>query len=189
MDHMIVGECALRSEIDVASVTVAEGPFVAMLVAAEACGHLRQYGVGSCLGDLDMAVNAVAIRGEHMARVRETELRARELDGLPDIRLAVAALAGSLVVRLLVAAAASGIRRKMRRRALGGYVDARVAFDAVDPLENVRAVLERVRGRLVANTEDTRAGGERDREQHDQREPRPHRISSARETRSKPSAS
>jgi hypothetical protein len=160
-----------------------------MLVAAEAGGHLRQNRVGSFFGDLDMAVNAVAIYREHVARVCEAELRARELDGLSDVRLAVASLTGSLVVGLLVAAAAGGIRRKVQRPALAGDVDTRVAFDAVDPIENVSAVLERPRGRLVANAEKTRAGGQRDRQEHNEREPRSHRISSARETRSKPSAS
>jgi hypothetical protein len=189
MDHMIVGRCALRGEINVASVAVAERPFVTVLVAAEAGGHLRQHRVGSFFGDLDMAVNAVALYREHVARVCETELRARELDGLSDIRLAVASLAGSLVVGLLVAAAAGGIRRKVQGPALAGDADTRVAFDAVDPFENVRTVLERPRGRLVANAEKTRAGGQRDRQEHNEREPRSHRISSARETRSKPSAS
>jgi hypothetical protein len=113
MDHMIVGRCALPGEINVASVAVAKRPFVTVLVAAEASSHLRQHRVWTRLGDLDMAVNAVALRGEHVARVCETELRACEIDGLSDVRLAVASLAGSLVVRLLVAAAAGGIRRKV----------------------------------------------------------------------------
>jgi hypothetical protein len=189
MNDVVVGERALGDEVDMASVAVTQRPLVSVLVAAEARGHLRKHGVGSCLCDLDVAMNAVALRGERVARVRETQLRARKLDGLSDVRLAMAPLAGPLVVRLLVAAAAGGIRRKMQRCTLAGHVDTHVTLDAVDPLENVLSVLERPRGGLAAQAEEACARGERDGEQHEQRQPRPHRISSARETRSRASVS
>src|SRR5580704_13311078 len=101
----------------------------------------------------------------------------------------MAAFTGSLVVRLLVAAAAGGIRREVQRSAVAGHLYARVTFDAVDAFENVCAVLERPRGRIAANAEEARARGERDGEQHEQRQPHPHRVSSVRETRSRASAS
>jgi hypothetical protein len=50
-----------------------------------------------------------------------------------------------------------------------------VALDAVDPLEDVRAVLERVRRRLAAKAEDAGARGEREREEHDEGDANPHR--------------
>jgi hypothetical protein len=189
VNHVVVGERALGGEVDVASVAITHRPLVSMLVAAEARGHLRKYGVGARLCDLHMAVNAVALGGEHVLRVRETQLRARERDGLSDVRFAMATFTGSLIVRLLVAAAAGGIRRKVQRSWLAGQVDAHVTFDAVDPLENVRSVLKRPRSGLAANAKQARTRGERDGENHEERQPRPHRTSSARETRSKASAS
>jgi hypothetical protein len=160
VDHVVVGEGALCGEIDVTSIAVTQRPLVTMLMAAETRGHLRKHSVGSRLRDLPMAVNAIALRRERVPRVCEAELRARELDGLSDVWFAVAALTGSLVVRLLVATPAGGIRGEVQRSTLPRHVDAHVAFDAIDPLENVRSVLERSRGRLMSDAEDARARGQ-----------------------------
>ena len=91
VNEMVVGGCALVPQIDVAAVAVPHRPLVAVLVAPEAGRHLRQDRLRTRLGDLGMAADAVAANRDHVGRVLEAKLCARELRGLPYVGLAVAA--------------------------------------------------------------------------------------------------
>jgi hypothetical protein len=119
VNEVVVRRSAFGAHIDVATVAVPQRPLVAVLVAPEAARHLRQDRLGTTLGDLGMAANAVATNGDHVTRMLEAKLRARELRRLPHVRLAVAVDARSLVVGLLVAAPADGVVRKMQRSRRG----------------------------------------------------------------------
>ena len=110
-----------------------------------------------------------------MNGVLEAKLRARELRRLPHIRLAVALDARVVVVRLFVAAPADGVGGEVERPRLPGGRDVRVALDAVDALEDMRAVLEGMGRRIVTQAEDAGAGRQGEREDHQQGEGRPHR--------------
>ena len=189
VDQVVVGWRPFGGEIDVAAVAIAQRPLILVLVTAEAAGHLREDGARSGLRDLDVAPHAVALRGQHVLGVLEAQVLAREPDAAADVALAVAAAARVLVVRAGVAPAALGVGRKVERRRIALARDARVTLDAVDPLQDVRAVLERMPLRRGLEAEDARAGGQDDRQEHQQREARPHRISSARESRTSASVS
>ena len=157
VNEVVVGRHPLVSKIDVATVAVAQGPLVAVLVAPEAARHRRQDRLRTSLGHLGMAADAIAADRDHMGRVLEAKLRPGELRRLPYVRLAVAAGARPLVVGLLVAAPADRVGREMQRSRLPRGRDIRMALDAVDALENVRAVLERVGRGVLAQAASTRA--------------------------------
>jgi hypothetical protein len=162
--QVIVGRLSLRWEIDVAPVAVAQSPLIAMLVAPEAGRHLRKDGIGAGLGDFDVTPHAVAAGRRHVLRVIESQLGPRKLDAAAHVRFAVAPHARPFVVGLLVAPHTVRGRGKMERTVAAGGLDSHVAHDAVDPLEHVRAMLERVRRRFAANPEHAGAGRSEDDE-------------------------
>lgn len=175
VDQVVVRSRSLGRQIDVAAAAVPPCPLIAMFVASEAGRHLRQDRVGTSLDHLGMTADTISTSGDHVARVVEAQLSACELRRLPHVGLSVAASARPLVMGLLVAAAADGVRREMERPSVpsGRYVG--VALDAVDALANVRAVFERVRWPIPAQSEHAGAGCQSDRQDHDEGEMRPHR--------------
>jgi hypothetical protein len=84
------------------------------------------------------------VSGEHVLGVLEPKILARELDPTSDVALSVAAGTGPFVVRLGVAPAAFAFGRKVQGARVACAGDAHMAFDAVDPLEGMRAMLEGV---------------------------------------------
>jgi hypothetical protein len=176
VNEVIVGRYSLVAQIDVAAVAVAHRPLVAVLVASEAGGHLRQDGLRTRFGHVGMAPNAIAVDRTHVAWVIESKLRACELRHLAYVRFAVTQHARSIVVGLLVASPADGVGRKMDRSRVSSERDPYMAFDAVDALEHVGAVLERVRRQIMTNAEHAGARRERDRHNHPERETHPHRV-------------
>ena len=157
------------------AVAVARRPLVAVLVAAEAARHRGQERLRVILGDLHVTTHTLAVRRCDVLAVLEAQLLPRELHAAPHVRLAVAAAARPLVVRLRVAPPAIGVRGEMEGPAIARGLDALVAFLAVDPAVDVRAVLEGMRRRGAVKSEDARARRERQREDHEEREARPHR--------------
>jgi hypothetical protein len=155
--EVVVRRNAFRPEVDVAPAAIAQRPLVAVLVTAEASGHLRQNGVGSSFGHLHVASHAVTVGGAHVGRVLEAQMLARELRCLPYVGFAVASHAGPLVVGPAVASQAIGTGREMQRSRFSCALDAHVAFLAVDALEHVRAVLEGMRRRRAVKPENPRA--------------------------------
>jgi len=176
VNEVVVRRHALVAEIDVATAAVTHRPLLAMLVTPEAGRHRRQDRPRTTLGHLGVAADAVAADRDHVARMLEAKLRARELGRLPYVGLAVAVDARMIVVRFLVAAAADRVGGEVQRSSLPRRRHVRVALDAVDALERVRAVLERVRWRITAQAEHAGAGGKRDGQEHDERETGPHRA-------------
>jgi hypothetical protein len=164
MNEVIVRRRSLFGEVDVTAGAIAQRPLLAVLVAPEARRHLWQDGLRMHLRHLGVAAHAVAVYGAHVAWVLEAELGAGELGRLPHVRFAVAVHARPVVVRVFVTVPADGLAGEVERAGLSRVGDVRVALDAVDPLQHVRAVLERVRRGLRAQTEHARAGGKRDRQ-------------------------
>ncbi len=179
VNEVIVGGRTLGGQIDVAAAAIAQRPLIAVLVASKAGGHLRQDGLRTSLGHLGMAVHAIALGGDHVPRVLEAKLSARQLRHLAHVRFAMALHAGSVVMGLLMAPPTVGVGGKMKRPGLTCRRDTRVALDAVDPFQNVRTVLERVRRALLTKTEHAGASRQRDGQHHEQREARPHRDPAA----------
>jgi hypothetical protein len=188
---MIGRQRAVALEIDVASVAVSDVPLVLVLVAAETSGHLRAQLGRLRLRDSDVAPHAVPFDVRHMGSVLEAQMLTRKFCASAHEGLAVTGATSAFVVRLGVAAAASGVGRKVKRAGVAREGDARVARDAVDPLDHVRAMLERVRRRRLSEAEHTGACGEherrdekkRTREGRKRRPARRHRISSERDRR------
>jgi hypothetical protein len=150
---------------------------VAVLVTAEARRHPWKDGIGPRFCDLDVAPHAVSVRCRHVPTVIEPEPRARIFHGSTDVGFAMAIHARTLVVRLAVAAPAARLRRKVQGASLARGLQPSVAFDAVNPLETVRAMLERVRGEARADPEDARASRQRDRQKHERRQTGLHGVS------------
>jgi hypothetical protein len=173
--QVVVRRASFGAEIDVTAIAVAQRPLVTVLVASEAGGHLREHALRASLGHRRVAAHAVAAYRPHVLRMLEAKVGARELCRLSHVRLAVAALARAWVVRLLVAATAGSVGRKVQRSRLAGRGHVDVALDAVDALEDVGAMLERVRWRLAAKAQHAGARRERERLEHDEAEADPHR--------------
>jgi len=73
VDEVIVRSLSVVAEVDVTSVAVAQRPLIAVLVAAEARGHLRQHGLRTRLGRLDVAANAISPDRQHVSSVFESK--------------------------------------------------------------------------------------------------------------------
>jgi hypothetical protein len=161
----------LGRKVLVAPAAIAERPLIAVLVASEADRHLRLERLGLRVARRGVAAHAVPVHGRHVLPVIEAEVAARELGGPADVRGSVAVEARPRVVRARVAAEAVGSRGEMERLVVAVARDLRVARHAVDPFGGVGAMLEGV-GRVAAlETEDPRAGGERESEEQQERQP------------------
>jgi hypothetical protein len=145
VNEVVGGGRALGGKVDMTAIAVAQRPLVAVLMAAETARHLGQRGLGVALRDLDVTSNAVAVSHPHVLAVLEAQVLARQLHAFADVRFAVALTTNSLVVRFGVTAAAVRLGRNMGRARGVGARDPRVAFDAIDPFQRVRPVLEWVR--------------------------------------------
>jgi hypothetical protein len=176
VNKVVRRERAFMAKVDVTAIAVAQRPLVPVLVASEATRHGGHESLGPRLGYFDVAAHAVAIRCAYMVAVFESQMLLRKLDTPAHVRLAVTTAARALVVRLGVAALAIGVGREVERSTLAGARHAGVALDAVDPVQDVRTVLEGMRRRGGLQPEDARAGRQQDRDHHDEREPRPHRV-------------
>jgi hypothetical protein len=186
VDQVVVGQGALGRQIDVTTVAVAKRPLVPVPVTAEATGHLRQHRIGSLFGHFHMAVDAIACRCLHVLGVREAQVFAREFHSIPHVLFPVASHAWPRVMGLLVAANAGGVSRHVHRPRMVRGLHARMALDAVDPLEYVSPVLEGVGLRHVLDAQDARAASEHDREREQPNgHPADHGNSSARERRTR----
>ena len=187
--EVIRRRAALGADIDVATIAVAQGPLVAVLVATEAARHRRQNRVRRLFGDFDVATNAVAARRAHVPSMVETKVLARELHPLAHVDRPVAASARALVVRLGVAASARRVGRK--RCGSAGPLDARprVAGHAIDAPQHVGAMLEAMRRLFRANPEDPGARNEGDCGDPKGKRADPHGMSKVRERRTRASAS
>jgi hypothetical protein len=146
-------------------------------MAAEARRHLWKDGIGPRFGDLDVATHAVSVRCDHVPTVIEPEPRSRIFHSPADVGFAMAIHARPLVVRLAVAAPAARLRRKVQGTSLARGLHPGVAFDAVNPFENVRAMLEWMRRKAGSDPEDARTGRQHDRQKHERREAGLHGVS------------
>jgi hypothetical protein len=162
VDEMVVGHVGLARQVDVAARAIAKGPLIAVLVAAEAGRHLREHGVGPRLGDLGVASHAVAHGGRHVVGVIEAELSPRELHRASHVAFAVAPRAWALIMGFAVATAAVGLRGKVQWPRVSRRLHPGVALEAVDPLEDVRSMLEWTRRRRPPQAEHARACGKKD---------------------------
>jgi hypothetical protein len=142
MHEVVGGGRSLGGKVDVTAIAVAQRPLVAVLMAAETGRHLGQSGLRVALRDLDVTSNAVSVGHPHVLAVLEAQVLARQLHAFADIRFAVALATNSLVVRFGVTAAAVGLGRNIGTARGVGARDPRVAFDAIDPFQRVRSVLE-----------------------------------------------
>jgi hypothetical protein len=117
--------------------------------------------------------------------MRQAKVAARELDRIAYVRLAVAHPAGARVVRLLMATNADGVARHVQRPRVARFLNPRVALDAIDPLEHVRAVLERMRRRLAPDAQNAGAARDEKGDGHQPEKPgaTAHRISRGAERR------
>jgi hypothetical protein len=88
----------------------------------------------------------------------------RECLGAARARFAVAIDARVIVMRFAVALLAVCSRWQMQWTRVARRLDARMAYDAVDPLQHVRAMFERMRRIGSPNAENTRARGDRKRD-------------------------
>jgi hypothetical protein len=169
-------------EIDMAAIAVARPPLIFMLVAPEANGHLRAQRLRPFDADLHVAAHTVAARGRHVRTVLESQMRARELGAPTDVRLSVAVFAAARVVRLGVAAHAIGRTWKVQCPFVARLGRSLMTTQAPDPFENVRPMLEGVRG-LSPDAED--AGARREDECDDEQNGRApvHGNSNVRPTR------
>jgi hypothetical protein len=143
----IVHEVARRErvfglEVDMTPVAVPNVPLVLMFVAAETGRHLGAKLGGLRLGDPHVASHAVPLHVRHVTSVLETQMLTGKLGPLAHEGLAMARAARVLVVRLGVTAAANGVAGKVERARVAGERNPRVAFHAVDPLDDVRTMLE-----------------------------------------------
>lgn len=178
VDEVVVGRLSFATQVDVASVAVAQRPLVAVPMASEAGRHLRQDRVRPRFRDLDVAANAVAARGQRMAAVVETQVGVSQIDGLADVRLSVALEAGPRVVRSRMTAEAVRLRRKTHGVGRRGRRHAGMALDTVDAMKDVCAVFERV-GRRQLRAKPENAGASREAENGGQED---HHASGTQET-------
>ena len=183
VDEMALGRLVFGGKIHVATVTVAERPLVPVLVAAEACRHLRTQGLGPRVPRRGVATDAVAVNEGCVFAMGEAKVRARELGALAHVRLSVAAAARPLIVRSGVTATAVALRRQVQRPGVVRALHPDVALDTRDSLAHVRAMLEGVRGIGLSESEHACAGGEQERRDHHKGEPYLHGSSSPREMR------
>jgi hypothetical protein len=189
VDKVVVRRRSLRCKIDVTTITVAQRPLVLVLVAAEAATHLGEHGLGPAFGDLDVAADAVPLCRKDMLRVLELQIPARELDRVAHVPFAVTAHAGAFVVRLRMAPDAVRLGGEMGKTLVARTLHAGMTLDAVDALEDVRAMLEGMRLRSRLEAKDAGARTQRKRQHHEHRQPASHRISSTRERRRSASVS
>jgi hypothetical protein len=168
VDEMAARQASFRLQIDVAAVTVSEVPLILVLVAAEAGRHLGAKLRRLLLRDPDVAPDAVALHVGHVGSVLEAQVLPRKLCTFAHEGLAVTAAARIFVVRLRVAAAADGFAGKVDGPRVARERDPFVARDAIDPLDHVRAVLERMRLRRPPKPQHPGARGEREGEEQEQ---------------------
>ena len=114
VNQVALGRGLLGGEILVTAVAVAERPLLAVLVATEARRHLGPQHLGPCLGDRFVTPDAVAAHLGLMVAVLEAQVLLRKRGSLSNVCSPVAAEAGALVVRLLVAAATRLVGRKVK---------------------------------------------------------------------------
>jgi hypothetical protein len=161
---MIGGHFSVAREVDVAPVAIAQSPLITVLMAAETRRHLRKNRVRTGFGDLGVTADAVAVDLRQVPRVVEAQLRLNDLDCVAHVRFAVTAEARAAVVRLRMAADTIRGRRQMHPRR-ARTPDVPVAFEAVDPFDDMRAMLEGVRRELAVEPEHTCARGQEDHAQ------------------------
>jgi hypothetical protein len=186
----IVDEVAYRGrvfgrEVLVTAVAVAQWPLIAMLVAAEASGHLRPDHLGALFGHGLVAADAISVRHRLMRSMLKPEMLSREPGVLPHVGRSVAAQARPLVVRFRVTGDARCVRGQMERLDIARRGYALVACDAVDPVRRVRAMLEGVRRVTRAEAENSRARCEREACDDDERERALHSAPQCRERRAR----
>jgi hypothetical protein len=159
---------AVVLEIDVAGVAVSHVPLVLMLVTAEAGRHLGAQLDRRLFGDPDVAAHAVSLHVDHVASVLEPQVLAGKLGTLTHEGLSVAGAARALVVRLGVAAATGSVCGEVDGARVAREGDAFVANDAVDPFDDVRAVLEWMGLGRLSEAQHAGACGERESEDQEQ---------------------
>jgi hypothetical protein len=133
-----------RCKVLVAAIAVAKRPFIAMLVAAEAGGHLRTDRVRVLLRHSLVAANAIPVRRRLMSTMLEAKVLPRESCPFPGVAGPVAAEARASVVRFRMAPPTGRVGWKVERFYLTGCCYPLVTLDAVDPMRCVGAMLERV---------------------------------------------
>jgi hypothetical protein len=89
-----------------------------------------------------MAPHAFRDAGLHVHGMRESKVLTRHLGRVPIPRAPVAVRTGVRVMRILMALDAPGGGRKVQRSGLAGLLDASVALEAVDAIDDMGAVLE-----------------------------------------------
>ena len=169
VDHVAFGKSHLAGEVDMAPATVARRPLVLVGMAAEA-GRMLGLDVVGIDGDVHMAADAVSRAFLAMEFVREAKVAPGHLGGVPISGAPMAVGASVRIVRFRVALDTVLGGRPMERTGLAGRLHAVVAFEAIDALHHVGAVLERVVLLLLLEAEHLGAGaceaGQRD-ERHD----------------------
>jgi hypothetical protein len=144
VSDVALGANSLRRQVDVTALAVAHRELVPVMVTAEAGGHRRQQRLCARLTGGDVASHTLTVRSEDVSAVLEAEILARELGALTRVGRAVAVLAVVRIVRLFMALRARGSLRDVERPDLTRGRDPAVALEAAHPLEQVRAMLERL---------------------------------------------
>jgi hypothetical protein len=146
----------LGRQIHMAPIAVARPPLILVLVASEADRHLGPQRFRPFYADLHVAAHAITLRGGHVRAVLEAQVSPRQRGSAAHVHLTVAIFAPTLVVRLGVAAHAVGGIREVHGIDIARGGNPFVARQAINPLENVGAMLERVRW-LSSNAKNTGA--------------------------------
>lgn len=131
---------AFAFEVHVATVAIAGGPLLFVLVTRKAGGHLRPECLGALKGHLLMAPHAITLRGRHVLHVIESEMLTRDLCSASRGGIAVAAQAVPIAVRRGVATNTIVLGREMRRALLARSGHIGVALLAIDAVGDVRTM-------------------------------------------------
>jgi len=150
--HVALGRRHLSRQIHVAATAVPGVPLALVRVATET-SRMLDPNVVRAGRDVDMTSHAVTGTRFLVDRMRETEMLARHLRRLTIAGAPVTIRASIGIVRFLVACNAVCSRRKVERTGLTRFRDAGVADEAVDSLDEVSTVLERMVLILLLETE------------------------------------
>jgi len=150
--YVALGRRHLSGQIHMAAAAVAGVPLALVRVATET-SRMLDSNVVRAGRDVHVTSHAVTCTRFLVDRMRETQMLARHLGGLTISGAPVAVRASIGIVRFLVASHAVCSRRKMERTGLTGFWDSGVAPEAVDALDEVSTVFERVVFILLLETE------------------------------------
>lgn len=177
VNHVAFRQRHLPGQVHVTPTAVTRVPLALVRVTAETSGMLHTEVVGIDRY-VDVATDAVAGACLAMLCVRKPKVAARHLGSVPISRASVAVSAGVRIVWLLMALYAVSSRRKMQRTRISGLGNPGVAFQAVDALDEMSPMLERVVLSLLLEAEHlgARAGRSSQHQEGRDCDPPSHRL-------------